>query len=194
MSKISSKRTILTSFLVDLGDIALNVTAMIITGSVVLLAEALEGGSDLVASGLLFVGLRISNKRANKKHPFGFGKALFSWTLLSALVMLVFGGGLSFYFGLQRFLEPQDIRQIGLAYGTLCISIVTNGYGVSVSARRLLDHRPLKELRHILITSTHVETKNTLILDLTGSSAAVMGLISLILYQATGFKRFDGLG
>ena len=102
MGKISSKRAIVTSFLVDLGDIALNVTAMIITGSVVLLAEALEGGSDLVASGLLLVGLRISKKRANKKHPFGFGKALFSWTLLSAMVMLVFGAGLSFYFGLQR--------------------------------------------------------------------------------------------
>ena len=106
MGKISSKRAVVTSFLVDLGDIALNVTAMIVTGSVVLLAEALEGGSDLVASGLLFVGLRISNKRANKKHPFGFGKALFSWTMLSAFVMLVFGAGLSFYFGLQRFLVP----------------------------------------------------------------------------------------
>src|SRR5688572_14104143 len=167
---------------------------MIVTGSVVLLAEALEGGSDLVASGLLFVGLRISSKRANKKHPFGFGKALFSWTLLSAVVMLVFGAGLSFYFGLRRFLDPQDISHIALAYGTLCISIVTNGYGVSVSARRLLDGRPLKELKHILINSTKVETKNTFILDMTGASAAVMGLISLILYQATGFKRFDGLG
>src|SRR5688572_20194398 len=194
MSRISSKRTIVTSFVVDLGDVALNVTAMIITGSVVLLAEALEGGSDLIASGLLLVGLRISNQRANKKHPFGYGKALFSWTLLSAMVMLVFGAGLSFYFGLQRFLKPEDISHIGLAYGTLCISIVTNGYGVSVSGRRLLDGRPLKELKEILIRSTHVETKNTLILDLTGSSAAVMGLISLILYQATGFKRFDGLG
>ena len=77
MGKISSKRTILTSFLVDLGDIALNVTGMLITGSVVLLAEALEGGSDLVASGLLLVGLRISNKRANKKHPFGLAKLSF---------------------------------------------------------------------------------------------------------------------
>ena len=112
MGKISSKRTIVTSFLVDLGDIALNVTVMIITGSVVLLAEALEGGSDLVASGLLLVGLRISNKRANKKHPFGYGKALFSWTLLSAFVMLVFGAGMSFYFGLQRFLDPQEISHI----------------------------------------------------------------------------------
>lgn len=194
MSKISSKRTIVTSFVVDLGDIALNVTAMVITGSVVLLAEALEGGSDLVASGLLYVGLRISHKRANKKHPFGFGKALFSWTLLSAFVMLVFGASLSFYFGLQRFLEPHEVRHIGVAYGTLCISIVTNGYGVSVSARRLLDSRPLKELKHLLLSSTQVETKNTFILDLTGASAAVIGLISLILFQATGFKRFDGLG
>ena len=194
MSKISSKRTILTSFVVDLGDIALNVTAMIITGSVVLLAEALEGGSDLVASGLLFVGLRISNRRANKKHPFGFGKALFSWTLLSAVVMLVFGAGLSFYFGLQRFLVPEDIRHIGLAFGTLCISIVTNGYGVSVSARRLLGSRPLKDLKDILMSSTKVETKNTFILDLTGASAAAMGLISLLLFEATGYQGFDGLG
>lgn len=194
MSKISSKRTITTSFLVDLGDIGLNVTAMIITGSVVLLAEALEGGSDLVASGLLFIGLRISNKRANKQHPFGFGKALFSWTLLSALVMLVFGAGLSFYYGLQRFLEPHDIRQIGIAYGALCISIVTNGYGLSVSTRRLLDNHPLKDLRKILINSAQVETKNTFILDLTGASAAVIGLISLIIYQVTDIKYFDGLG
>jgi divalent metal cation (Fe/Co/Zn/Cd) transporter len=106
----------------------------------------------------------------------------------------VFGAGLSFYFGLQRFLEPEDVSHIGLAYGTLCISIVTNGYGVSVSTRRLLDGRPLKELKHMLISSTHVETKNTFILDVTGTSAAAMGLIALLLYQGTGYKGFDGLG
>jgi divalent metal cation (Fe/Co/Zn/Cd) transporter len=108
--------------------------------------------------------------------------------------MLVFGAGLSFYFGLKRFLEPEDISHIALAYGTLCISIVTNGYGVSVSVRRLLDGRPLNEFKHMLISSTHVETKNTFILDTTGTSAAVMGLIALILYQGTGYKGFDGLG
>ena len=194
MSKFSAKRAITTSFLVDLGDIGLNVAAMILTGSVVLLAEALEGGSDLVASGLLFIGLRISKKRANKQHPFGFGKALFSWTLLSAVVMLVFGAGMSFYFGLQRFLEPHDIRHIGIAFVTLCISIITNGYGLSVSSRRLLGHHPLKDLKKIFINSAQVETKNTFILDLTGTGAAVIGLISLIIYQVTGLKYFDGLG
>jgi divalent metal cation (Fe/Co/Zn/Cd) transporter len=108
--------------------------------------------------------------------------------------MLVFGAGLSFFFGLRRFLEPHDVSHIGVAYGTRCISIFTNGYGVSVSARRLLDSRPLKELKHVLLNSTQVETKNTFILDVTGASAAVMGLISLILFQTTGFTKFDGLG
>jgi divalent metal cation (Fe/Co/Zn/Cd) transporter len=75
MSKISSKRAILTSFLVDLGDIALNVTVMIITGSVVLLAEALEGASDLVASGLLFCGSPINERTRNT--PLGLGKLSF---------------------------------------------------------------------------------------------------------------------
>lgn len=194
MSRITAKRSVTTSFIVDLGDIGLNVTAMIITGSVILLAEALEGGSDLIASGLLLIGLKISKKRSDKKHPFGFGKALFSWTLLSAMVMLVFGAGMSFYFGLKRFLEPHDIEHIGIAFGTLCISIITNGYALSVSARRLLNNRPFRELKDTLVKSTHVETKNTFILDLTGASAAIIGLTSLLLYQITGIKQFDGLG
>src|SRR5688572_8211290 len=136
MRRVSAKRTILTSFIVDGLDIAMNVAVMIITGSVVLLAEALEGGSDMIASGLLLIGLGISKRRPNQSHPFGFGKALFSWTLLSAMVMLVFGAGLSFYFGLKRFLDPHDIERIGLAYGALCISIITNGYALSIATRR----------------------------------------------------------
>src|SRR5688500_20340918 len=86
MKRISAKKTVTTSFFVDLGDIIINVIVMIITGSVVMLAEALEGGSDLFASGALLIGLRISKRRADKKHPFGYGKALFSWTLISAII------------------------------------------------------------------------------------------------------------
>ena len=194
MSRVSAKRTIWTSFLVDGLDIGLNVTMMIITGSVVVLAEALEGASDLVASGLLLIGLGISKKRSDKAHPFGFGKALFSWTLLSAMVMLVFGAGLSFYFGLKRFLDPHEIDHIGLAFLALGISIVSNGYAMSVSTRRLLHNNPLSQLYQIFKNTTHVETKNTFILDFTGTSAALIGMLSIILYQLSGKTYFDGLG
>jgi cation diffusion facilitator family transporter len=192
--QISSGKAVWTSFLVDLGDIILNVVIMIITGSVVMLAEAFEGLSDLVASGLLLIGLRISKRRPNKKHPFGFGKALFFWTLLSAVIMLIFGAGLSIYFGIQRFLHPQEIEKIHFAYGALCISIISNGYALSVSTRRLLDKEKFSKLFRIFLKTTHVETKNTFILDFTGTASAIMGLVSLGLYQLAGIEYFDAVG
>jgi cation diffusion facilitator family transporter len=192
--QISSGKAVWTSFLVDLGDIILNVIVMLITGSVVMLAEAFEGLSDLVASGLLLIGLRISKRRPNKKHPFGFGKALFFWTLISAIVMLIFGAGLSVYFGVQRFLHPEEIEKIFLAYAALCISIMTNGYALSVSTRRLLEKEKLRKIFRIFLATTHVETKNTFILDLTGTASAIMGLISLVLYQMAKIQYFDAVG
>jgi len=195
MSKqISSGKAVWTSFLVDLGDIILNVIVMLITGSVVMLAEAFEGLSDLVASGLLLIGLRISKRRPSKEHPFGFGKALFFWTLVSAMVMLIFGAGLSVYFGVQRFLNPEEIEKISLAYAALCISIMTNGYALSLSTRRLLHKEKLTKIFRIFLSTTHVETKNTFILDLTGTGSALMGLISLALYQLAGIQYFDAIG
>lgn len=194
MKQVSAKKAVTTSFFVDLCDIALNVIVMVITGSVVMLAEALEGVADLVASGLLLIGLRKSKRRPNKKHPFGYGKVLFFWTLLSAVIMLIFGAGSSIFFGVQRLLHPEEISKIWLAYGALCISIVTNGYALLLSSRRLLGKESFKDLFRIILKSTHVETKNTFILDLTGTSSAVMGLISLVLYQLAGIKAFDAVG
>jgi cation diffusion facilitator family transporter len=191
---ISSGRAVWTSFIVDLGDIILNVIIMLATGSVVMLAEAFEGFSDLIASTFLLIGLRIAKRRPNKKHPFGYGKSLFFWTLISAIVMLIFGAGLSIYFGVRRFLEPEEIDKIWLAYGALLISIATNGYALILSTKRLLEGEKLGKIVNIFFTTTHVETKNTLILDLTGTASAVFGMIALVMYQVAGVEYFDAAG
>jgi cation diffusion facilitator family transporter len=192
--RISPGKAVWTSFLVDLGDIILNVIIMLVTGSVVMLAEAFEGLSDLAASGLLLIGLRISKRKPNRKHPFGYGKSLFSWTLISSMVMLIFGAGLSVYFGVQRFLHPEEIEKILLAYTALFISIATNGYALSVSIRRLLEEEKLSSLFRIFVETTHVETKNTFILDFTGTASAVLGLVSLLLYSLADVQFFDAVG
>ena len=78
--------------------------------------------------------------------------------------------------------------------GLSCISIMTNGYALSLSTRRLLEKEKLTKLFRIFLTTTHVETKNTFILDLTGTASAIIGLISLILYQLAGIQYFDAVG
>ena len=192
--KISEKRVLVTTFFVDLLDVAINLIVAIATGSVVMLAEFFQGLADLTAAAFLLVGHKRSRKRADKQHPFGYGKEVYFWTLISAVVMMTFTATASFYFGLMRFLEPEEISYIGLGYGTLAITLVTNVYAFSLSSRRLLKNRPFKKLPELFWNSGDVTVKNALVLDLMGTSAAFFGLVSLLLYQFAGEKRFDGIG
>jgi divalent metal cation (Fe/Co/Zn/Cd) transporter len=111
--KISERRVLVTTFLVDLLDVALNLSVAILTGSVVMLSEFFQGLADLTAAAFLLVGYKRSGKKADKLHPFGYGKEIYFWTLISAVVMMTFTATASSYVGLIRFLNPQEITHIG---------------------------------------------------------------------------------
>jgi len=101
--KITSKRVIVTSFMVDLSDVVLSFIITILSGSVVMLTQVLEGVSDLAASGLLMIGFNRSLQKEDKTHPFGYGKEIYFWSFLAAIIMFGLTSTLSFYFGWQRF-------------------------------------------------------------------------------------------
>ena len=192
--QVSAHRVVWTSFIVDILDVILNLIVMLATGSVVMLSELLQGGADLIAAGMLLIGLKRSRPPADKKHPFGQGKEIYFWTLLSALVMFTVAAGFSLYLGWQRFIKPEAVHNIYLAYGGLIFATITNGYAFSLSFRRLLGRRDPKRILNIFLQSSLVESKNTFVLDFMGTSAAFIGLSALILYQVTGEMRFDGIG
>lgn len=180
--EISAKRVILTSFFVDALDIAINIWVAVFTGSVVMAAELLQGVSDLVASGILLVGL---------KRP---RREVYLWSFISSLVIFLFASTISFYFGLKRFLDPTAVDNILLAYVALTIGVITNGYAFYLSAKRILKEKNFSQVFSSFWNSHLIMTKNTFVLDLMGMSAATVGLVSLILYQVSGEIRFDGLG
>ncbi len=192
--RVSASRVVLTSFIVDTIDIILNLTVVIFTGSIIMLSELLEGIADLIASGLLLVGITRSQRKANKIHPFGYGRELYFWTLLAALVMFFVTATFSIHFGWERFFNPKPIHNIYWAFVVLIIGFVTNTYALFVSINRLLRGRPFSKLFPIFLNSSLIETKTTFILDLMGSSAALLGFLSLAAYYLTHDQRLDGLG
>jgi divalent metal cation (Fe/Co/Zn/Cd) transporter len=181
-SKITASRVVLTSFFVDLLDIGLNVTIVLLTGSVVMVAEFFQAIADLTSSALLWVGL---------KRP---EKEVYLWTILSALVMLIVASSLSFYFGLQRFLHPKEVENIFLAYAALLVAAISNGYAFAISVKRILGGKSVFSLVSAFHSSPFIMTKNTFVLDLMGMSSALAGTAALVLYQVFGDIRFDGLG
>lgn len=192
--RLTAKRVILTSFLVDVLDVVTGLIVAVISGSVVMMTEVLEGTADLVASGLLLLGAQRSLRREDKSHPFGYGREIYFWTLISALIMFGITATMSIYFGWQRLIHPRAIQSIGLAIFVLLIAFCSNGYSFLLSLKRLLRQRSLKHIVRIFFRSSLVETKTTFILDLMGTIAAVIGMVSLSIDLLTGNPRLDGIG
>lgn len=191
---VSTKRALITSFLVDLLDVVMNFVVAAITGSAVMIAEAMEGLADLSSVALLLVGHKRSQRRADHNHQFGYGKELYFWALLSAVLILLITASASFYFGLQKFLHPDHVEWTGLAYAVLGLAILTNGYAFTVSARALLGSRKFSKLPRVFFESSLLAPKTTVVLDIMGTLAALFGMVSLIIYGLTGDSRFDGVG
>lgn len=192
--RLTARRIILTSFFVDVLDVVLNFFVAILSGSVIMVTQVLEGLADLSASGFLLIGLSRSMRKEDKTHPFGYGREIYFWTLLSALIMFGITSTLSFYLGFRRFVEPIQLHDINLALFVLLLTLGTNAYAFLLSYKRLLRNRSFGSIVKIFFRSSLVETKTTFTLDLMGSLASFFGLTALLIYAVTGDGRFDGIG
>lgn len=108
MHKISDIRVVATSFLVSVSDVVFNFAVAFFTGSTVMLAQGLQGLSDLITGGILFMGVKRSHRMADKKYHFGYGREVFFWVILAGVLMFLGTGGLSVYFGWQQVINPRS--------------------------------------------------------------------------------------
>lgn len=194
MKKISDLRVVATSFLVSISDVVLNFTVAYFTGSTVMLAQGLQGLSDLITGGILFLGVKRSHRMADKDYHFGYGREVFFWVILAGILMFLGTGGLSVFFGWQQVMNPDPVEHVWLAFAMLTFGFCMNGYAFSLSLKRL------RRLHHgigwwqQLLRSSVIETKATFLIDLLGTLAAFLGFSALVIYVITGNPVFDGFG
>ena len=191
---ISDFRVVVTSLAVSGFEVALSFGAALVTGSTVMIAQGLQGVSDIVTGGILYQGVRSSNKKPNSLYQFGFGREVFFWVLVAGITMFVGTGGMSFYFGYQQFVNPQPVTDIWLALVLLVFGFISNGYAFLLSLKRLARLDPNKGWYHQLFYSSLAETKATFLIDFLGTVSAILGAVALCLFALTGNERFDGLG
>ena len=191
---LSDARVVSTSFVVSIFDILLNLIVGIVTNSVVMFSQALQGLSDLVTAGVLLFGVRSSKRVADDRHPFGYGREIFFWVLIAGIMMFLVTGCLSIYLGWHQFQKPNTISNVGLAFGMLVFGLVSNFYAFSQSAKRLNQAEGAERWWQRLVDASTVETKATFLIDFLGTAAAGLGLIALTAYVLTGNVRFDGIG
>jgi divalent metal cation (Fe/Co/Zn/Cd) transporter len=127
------------------------------------------------------------------RYPSGHTREVFFWALMAAMVMLVVGSGLSFWIGYRQLLEREPLRHPFLALSILVVSLMTNGYAVRQSYRRL--RAGGRTFWEAFRDSSQPLVKTALLQDSLGTASAVVGLVSLGLYQALGaVPILDALG
>ncbi|MFJ5228504.1 cation diffusion facilitator family transporter [Kitasatospora sp. NPDC088391] len=101
----------------------------LVAASPALLAEAAHSVADSLNEVFLLASLRRSRRRPDARHPFGYGKERFFWSMLAAVGIFVTGGCFSFYQGLHTLLHPEGEETGGylVVYLVLVVSLLAEG-------------------------------------------------------------------
>jgi cation diffusion facilitator family transporter len=93
------------------------------TGSGAMLAEAIHSFADCANQLLLLIGLKRAKRPSNQDHPLGYGKAIYFWSFIVALMLFSMGGIFSIYEGIHKMLHPTMPESPWIAVAVLVVSI-----------------------------------------------------------------------
>lgn len=101
------------------GNLAIAVVKLLaagLTGSSAMLSEAVHTLVDTVNELLLLYGLKRADKCPDASHPFGYGRELYFWSFIVALLVLALGAGVALYEGVDHLRHPVPMTRVLLNY------------------------------------------------------------------------------
>lgn len=110
------------------------------TASGAMLAEAIHSFADVGNQFLLLFGVKRAQKPADEKHPLGYGRAVYFWSFMVAVLLFLGGGVFSVYEGLHKMHSHEPISGIGVGIAVLLFSIALEGYA-TLSNIKLINSR-----------------------------------------------------
>ena len=102
-------------------------TAALLTGSSTMFSEGVHSLVDTGNQVLLLLGLKRAQKPADEQFPFGYGKEVYFWSFIVAILIFAVGAGISIYEGVQHILSPEPIKNPIINYIVLVLAMVFEG-------------------------------------------------------------------
>ncbi len=168
--------------------------AAVITGSGAMMAEAVHSLADCGNQCLLLLGMRQARRPASDEYPLGWGRALYFWSFLVAILLFSVGGMFSVYEGIHKLTNPEPLKWPWLALGVLTFGIVAESIsmrGCMLEVNKARGNQKLWQWFH--------ETRSSELLVIFGEDlAALIGLclatLAIGTTMLTGNPIFDAIG
>ena len=189
----SSKKVIYAAFV---GNTLIAVTKFVaasITGSSAMLSEGIHSAVDTGNQLLLLHGLKRASKPADKEFPFGYGKEVYFWSFVVAILIFSVGAGVSIYEGISHLVSHSEVGPPRINYIVLAIAFGLEGLAWWFAFR---EFSKAKGKRGYWQAIKHGKDP-TLFVVLFEDSAAMLGIIvafvGVWLTAITGNTLYDGV-
>ena len=149
------------------------------SGSVAVLASALDSAGDVLASFANFVFLTIAEKPADEGHHFGHGKAEYLATLLQGVILLSGGVTLGLH-AIERVVTPRPVEASITAIATMVGSIIATFF----LTRYLRSNASRAESTALAADSLHYTS------DVVANLATI---VALVIVRFTGSPRINSI-
>ena len=189
-----STRAILFALGANLAIACAKGVAAYFTRSSAMLAETVHSLADCGNQLLLLFGMRQARKPASPDYPLGYGKAIYFWSFLVAVMLFTVGGMFSLYEGVHKLQHPEPMQRWWWAAGVLVFGIIAEGISMRACLQEVAKLRDGRTLWQWFRQSRQSE----LVVIFGEDFAALLGLCfalaAVLLTALTGNPMWDAIG
>lgn len=165
-----------------------------LSGSGAMLAETVHSAADCGNQALLLLGVKQAKRPSSPEYPLGYGKAIYFWSFLVAVMLFSVGGMFSLYEGIHKLSHPEPLSQWWWAVGVLVFSIVAESISMRACMVEVNKARGERSLRQWFHESRQAELIVIFGEDLAALSGLILALGAVVLAVVTGNPMWDAIG
>ncbi|MEU2778535.1 cation diffusion facilitator family transporter [Streptomyces sp. NPDC007162] len=174
-----TRLTVVVALAANLVIAAAKAVGGVVAGSPALLSEAAHSVADSFNEVFLLAALRRSRRPPDARHPFGYGKERFFWSLLAAVGIFVMGGCFSVFQGVEALRNGADEKPSGYVAGLIVLGVALLAEGASLARAVLQARREDRGLRDPALRTVVAE-------DGTAVIGVLLAIVGMVLHMVTG--------
>jgi len=193
-SGADSTRSILYALTANAAIAVAKGVAAIVTHSSAMLAEAIHSLADTVNQLLLLLGMKRARQPPSPDYPLGYGKEIYFWSFIVALLLFSVGGMFSIYEGWHKLHAPKPLESPWIAIAVLVFSVIAEGLSLLGCLKEINKVRYGRTLWHWFRETRHSELLVVFGEEIAALLGLTFALVALSATMITGNPVYDALG
>ncbi|BDU16418.1 cation diffusion facilitator family transporter [Lysobacter auxotrophicus] len=188
----SGRMVVVAALLGNAAVAATKFVAAAFTGSSAMLSEGVHSLVDTSNQVLMLHGIRRAARPPDPSHPFGYGRELYFWAFIVALMVFALGSGISFYEGVSHLRHPREMANPLVNYIVLGASLLFEGVTWFIALRSFHAAKGRRGWIQAFRDSKDASTFTVLFEDTAAMLGLLIALAGITATQLTGDPRYDG--